>query len=155
MTLELGHPAPDFTAQLSDESEITLSKLSGSKVVLYFYPKDNTPGCTSEGEGFRDQYDAFQHANTLVFGVSKDSISSHQKFREKYRFPFELISDPDETLCKLYDVIRLKKLYGKEFMGIERSTFLIGVDGSLQHIWRKVRINNHIHDVLQAAKTLD
>ncbi len=155
MSVTLGHPVPDFTAEATSNTTVSLSALKGRKIVLFFYPKDNTPGCTSEGQAFRDNYQAFVDSDTLIFGVSKDSMKSHDNFRARHEFPFELISDPEETLCKLFDVIKLKKMYGKEYMGIERSTFLIDADGILQHEWRKVRIKNHVEDVLQAAQMVD
>ncbi|WP_066014293.1 peroxiredoxin [Endozoicomonas atrinae] len=155
MSVTLGQPVPDFTAQATSDTTVKLSELKGRKVVLFFYPKDNTPGCTSEGQAFRDLYTQFQDSDTLVFGVSKDGIKAHENFRAKHDFPFELISDKDETLCKLFDVIKLKQMYGKEYMGIERSTFLIDSNGVLQHEWRKVRIKGHVEDVLQAAQMVD
>ncbi|WP_257263939.1 peroxiredoxin [Endozoicomonas sp. ONNA2] len=155
MSVTLGQPVPDFTAQATSDTTVKLSELEGRKVVLFFYPKDNTPGCTSEGQSFRDHYKQFQESDTLVFGVSKDGIKAHENFRAKHEFPFELISDKDETLCKLFDVIKLKQMYGKEYMGIERSTFLIDSHGVLQHEWRKVRIKGHVEDVLQAAQMVD
>ena len=155
MSVTLGQPVPDFTATATSGTTVKLSELSGRKIVLFFYPKDNTPGCTSEGQAFRDLYSGFEDSDTLVFGVSKDSLKSHENFREKHQFPFELISDPNEELCKLFDVIKLKSMYGNEYMGIERSTFLIDSNGVLQHEWRKVRIKNHVEDVLQAAQMVD
>lgn len=155
MSVTLGQPVPDFTAQATSDTTVRLSELIGHKVVLFFYPKDNTPGCTSEGQAFRDLYRQFQQSGTLVFGVSKDGIKAHENFRAKHEFPFELISDKYETLCKLFDVIKLKQMYGKEYMGIERSTFLIDSNGVLQHEWRKVRIKGHVEDVLQAAQMVD
>ena len=155
MSVTLGHPVPDFTAEATSNTTVKLSDLKGQKIVLFFYPKDNTPGCTSEGQAFRDLYEQFQASDTLIFGVSKDGMKAHDNFRAKHNFPFELISDPDETLCKLFDVIKLKKMYGKEYMGIERSTFLIDSNGTLQHEWRKVRIKGHVDDVLQAAQMVD
>ncbi|WP_257293592.1 peroxiredoxin [Endozoicomonas sp. YOMI1] len=155
MSVTLGQPVPDFTAQATSDTTVKLSELKGRKVVLFFYPKDNTPGCTSEGQAFRDHYRQFQESDTLVFGVSKDGIKAHENFRAKHEFPFELISDKDETLCKLFDVIKLKQMYGKEYMGIERSTFLIDSNGVLQHEWRKVRIKGHVEDVLQASQMVD
>ncbi|HBP75233.1 MAG TPA: peroxiredoxin, partial [Alcanivorax sp.] len=125
MTIKEGQPAPDFTAPATSDTTITLSALKGKKVVLYFYPKDSTPGCTTEGQNFRDLYPNFQEANCEILGVSKDSLRRHENFKAKQEFPFELISDEDETVCRLFDVIKLKKMYGKEFEGIERSTFLI------------------------------
>jgi len=155
MSVTLGQPVPDFTAQATNNTTVKLSELKGHKVVLFFYPKDNTPGCTSEGQAFRDLYAQFQASDTLVFGVSKDSMKAHDNFRAKHEFPFELISDQDETLCRRFDVIKLKQMYGKEYMGIERSTFLIDSNGVLQHEWRKVRIKGHVGDVLQAAQMID
>lgn len=155
MSVTLGQPVPDFTAQATSNTTVKLSELKGRKVVLFFYPKDNTPGCTSEGQIFKDLYEQFQESDTLVFGVSKDGMKAHENFRTKHEFPFELISDADETLCKLFDVIKLKQMYGKEYMGIERSTFLIDRNGILQHEWRKVRIKGHVDDVLQAAQMVD
>lgn len=155
MSVTLGQPVPDFTAEATSNTAVKLSELKGRKVVLFFYPKDNTPGCTSEGQAFRDNFARFSESDTIIFGVSKDSLKSHENFRAKHDFPFELISDPDETLCKLFDVIKLKQMYGKEYMGIERSTFLIDSDGILQHEWRKVRIKNHVEDVLQASQMVD
>ena len=151
----LGQPIPEFSATATNETTVTTESLKGQKVVLFFYPKDNTPGCTSEAQAFRDLHAQFLESGTVIYGVSKDSLASHNKFKEKHELPFELISDPDETLCKLFDVIQLKKLYGKEYMGIERSTFLIDADGVLQHEWRKVRIKNHVDDVLQASQMVD
>lgn len=155
MSVTLGHPVPDFTALATNKTTVSLAELKGRKIVLFFYPKDNTPGCTSEGQAFRDNFAEFGDADTLIFGVSKDSLKSHENFKAKHDFPFELISDPEEELCKIFDVIKLKKMYGKEYMGIERSTFLIDSDGILQHEWRKVRIKNHVEDVLQAAQMVD
>ena len=155
MSVTLGQPVPDFTALATNNTTVKLSELKGRKVVLFFYPKDNTPGCTSEGQAFRDLYDQFQASDTLVFGVSKDGMKAHDNFRTKHEFPFELISDQGETLCQLFDVIKLKQMYGKEYMGVERSTFLIDSNGILQHEWRKVRIKGHVEDVLQAAQMVD
>lgn len=155
MHAQLGQPVPDFTAQATGDQTITPQALKGQKVVLYFYPKDNTAGCTSEAQAFRDLHAAFAESGTVVIGVSRDSLASHNKFIAKHELPFALISDADETLCTLFDVIKLKKLYGKEYMGIERSTFLIDADGVLQHEWRKVRIKGHVEDVLQAAQMVD
>ena len=155
MSLSLGQQVTEFTATATREKTLTLADFEGHKVVLFFYPKDNTPGCTSEVQAFRDNYEAFAESGTLVFGVSRDSLKSHENFREKHQLPFDLISDPDETLCKLFDVIKLKQMYGKEYMGIERSTFLIDRSGMIQHEWRKVRIKGHVDDVLQAAQTVE
>ncbi len=145
----------DFTAQATSNTEVSLSGLRGKQVVVYFYPKDNTPGCTTEGQEFRDAFDQFSAANTLIFGVSRDSMRTHENFKAKHGFPFELISDPEEELCRLFDVIKLKKLYGKEHMGIERSTFLFDTDGKLQRSWRKVKVAGHVAEVLEAAQQLN
>lgn len=123
-------------------------------LVLYFYPRDNTPGCTQEGQDFRDLHDAFAATDTRIIGVSRDSVASHQKFCDKYEFPFTLLSDPDESLCKHFDVIREKNMYGKKVLGIERSTFLIDKQGVIRHAWRKVRVKEHAQKVLEAAQSL-
>ena len=137
MAVSLDQPVADFNAAATSGQQVSLSALKGQQVVIYFYPKDSTPGCTTEGQDFRDQHAAFQAANTVVFGVSRDGMKSHENFKCKQAFPFELISDKDEALCQLFDVIKLKKLYGKEYLGIDRSTFLIDAQGvllSLIHI---------------------
>ncbi|MDH4872936.1 peroxiredoxin [Pseudomonas sp. BN515] len=155
MAVSLNQPVADFTAQATSGVEVSLSALKGKQVVLYFYPKDSTPGCTTEGQGFRDQHQAFLAANTLIFGVSRDGMKSHENFKCKQEFPFELISDKDESLCQLFDVIKLKKLYGKEYMGVDRSTFLIGTDGVLRQEWRGVKVPGHVDAVLAAAQALN
>lgn len=144
----------DFTARATGGQEVSLAGLRGQQVVIYFYPKDNTPGCTTEGQEFRDAFPLFAAANTVIFGVSRDSLRTHENFKAKHGFPFELISDPDEELCRLFDVIKLKKLYGKEHMGIERSTFLFDAEGQLQRSWRKVKVDGHVAEVLAAAQEL-
>jgi len=155
MSVSLDQPVADFTAEATSGMQVSLSKLKGKQVVIYFYPKDSTPGCTTEGQGFRDQYPAFQAANTLVFGVSRDGLKSHENFKCKQEFPFELISDKDEALCQLFDVIKLKKLYGKEYLGIDRSTFLIDAKGVLRREWRGVKVPGHVDEVLAAAQALN
>ncbi len=155
MAVSLDHPVTDFTAQATSGQEVSLSALKGKQVVLYFYPKDSTPGCTTEGQGFRDQHGAFLAANTLIFGVSRDGMKSHENFKCKQEFPFELISDKDEALCQLFDVIKLKKLYGKEYMGVDRSTFLIDKAGVLRQEWRGVKVPGHVDAVLAAAQALN
>ncbi|MBD9424929.1 peroxiredoxin [Pseudomonas sp. PDM15] len=154
MAVSLDQPVADFSAAATSGQQVSLSALKGQQVVIYFYPKDSTPGCTTEGQGFRDQYPAFQAANTLVFGVSRDGLKSHENFKCKQEFPFELISDKDETVCQLFDVIKLKKLYGKEYLGIDRSTFLIDADGVLRREWRGVKVPGHVDEVLAAAQAL-
>lgn len=150
----LNQSVENFTVAATSEKTIQLADLAGQNVVLYFYPKDNTPGCTTEGQDFRDLYEQFVAANTLVFGVSRDSLRMHENFKAKQSFPFELISDSDEALCKQFDVIKLKKLYGKEHLGIERSTFLIDAQGVLRNEWRKVKVAGHAAEVLIAAQAL-
>ncbi|MEO4045930.1 peroxiredoxin [Pseudomonas sp. CAU 1711] len=154
MTVALDQQVADFTAAATSGQQVSLSALRGKQVVIYFYPKDSTPGCTTEGQGFRDQYPAFQAANTLVFGVSRDGLKSHENFKCKQEFPFELISDKDEALCQLFDVIKPKKLYGKEYLGIDRSTFLIDAQGVLRQEWRGVKVPGHVDAVLAAAQAL-
>lgn len=155
MAVALDQPVPDFTAQATSGQTVSLSALKGRQVVVYFYPKDSTPGCTTQGQGFRDQHGAFEAANTVVLGVSRDGMKSHENFKAKQGFPFELISDKDEALCQLFDVIKLKKLYGKEYMGVDRSTFLIDKDGVLRQQWRAVKVPGHVDAVLAAAQTLN
>lgn len=155
MAVSLDQPVADFSAAATSGQQVSLSALKGQQVVIYFYPKDSTPGCTTEGQDFRDQHAAFQAANTVVFGVSRDSMKSHENFKCKQAFPFELISDKDETLCQLFDVIKLKKLYGKEYLGIDRSTFLIDAQGVLRQEWRGVKVPGHVDEVLAAAQALN
>lgn len=155
MAVTLDQPVADFSAAATSGVQVSLSALKGQHVVLYFYPKDSTPGCTTEGQGFRDHYPAFQAANTLVFGVSRDGLKSHENFKCKQAFPFELISDKDEVLCQLFDVIKLKKLYGKEYLGVDRSTFLIDKAGVLRQEWRGVKVPGHVEAVLAAAQALN
>ncbi|MEL0169036.1 MAG: peroxiredoxin [Pseudomonadaceae bacterium] len=154
MHVELNKPVPDFSAQATGDQTVTPASLAGKNVVIYFYPKDNTPGCTTEGQDFRDAHAEFAAANTVILGVSKDSLRTHANFKAKHAFPFDLISDPDESFCRLFDVIKLKKLYGKEYEGIERSTFLLDAKGVLRQEWRKVKVPGHVAEVLAAARTL-
>ena len=149
----IGKKVPDFTAEATG-GPFTLSEYRGSPVVLYFYPKDNTPGCTTEGTNFRDLHDRFAKAGAVVAGISRDSIRSHQNFAEKLGFPFALISDADEKLCQAFGVIKMKNMYGKQVRGIERSTFLIGADGRLVREWRGVKVPGHAHEVLDAVQAL-
>ena len=150
----LGKKVPDFSIPATGETTFRLSDHKGHPVVLYFYPKDNTPGCTTEGEQFRDLYKQFSKLAAAVAGVSRDSIKSHEGFKAKMRFPFPLLSDADEKLCALFDVIKMKNMYGKQVRGIERSTFLIGPDGKLVREWRKVKVDGHAAEVLDAVKAL-
>ena len=154
MTIELGQPVPDFSAPATGDTTVTLSALRGKQVVIYFYPKASTPGCTTEGGDFRDRKAAFDAANTVIIGVSRDGLRAQENFKAKQDFNFELISDKDETVCQLFDVIKLKKMYGKEHLGIERSTFLIDQDGKLAQEWRGVKVPGHAEEVLSAAQAL-
>ena len=142
----------DFKCPATGDQTIHMKSLRGKKVVIYFYPKDSTPGCTTEGQDFRDLYAKFKRQNTVILGVSRDSIASHEKFKAKQKFPFELLSDPDESLCKKFDVIHEKSLYGRKFMGVIRSTFLIDEAGKLRQEWRKVKVKGHAAEVLETVK---
>jgi len=144
----------DFTADATGDQEIRLKDLRGKNVVVYFYPKDSTPGCTTEGRDFSALHGKFKRVNTVIFGVSRDSIASHEKFKAKQGFVFDLLSDPDETLCGQFDVVHEKTLYGRKFMGVVRSTFLIDTDGKLRQEWRKVKVAGHAEEVLEAVKAL-
>ncbi len=150
----LNQPVPEFRAMATSGKDVLLSALKGYKVVLYFYPKDNTPGCTQEGQDFTALYAEFKAAKTCVFGVSRDSLACHERFKSEYQFPFELLTDTDESLCKLFDVIKQKNMYGKQVMGVERSTFLIDANGILIQAWRGVKVPGHAADVLAAVKAL-
>jgi thioredoxin-dependent peroxiredoxin len=149
---ELNKVVKDFEAEATGDKTVRLNELRGQKVVLYFYPKDMTPGCTNESQDFRDLHGQFKSAGAVVLGVSRDSLPSHDKFRAKHDLPFDLLSDPDETLCRQFDVIRSKSLYGRKFLGLERSTFLIDEDGKLRREWRKVKVKGHAAEVLEAAR---
>jgi len=144
----------DFTCASTGDKQIRLKDLRGQYVVLYFYPKDSTPGCTTEGQDFRDLHSKFRRQKTVILGVSRDSIASHDKFRAKQKFPFDLLSDPDEKVCRMFDVIREKTLYGRKFMGVERSSFLIDADGKLRHEWRKLKVKDHAAEVLETVRAL-
>ena len=147
----VGKKVPDFKLPATGGNEIGLSDFKGSKLVIYFYPRDNTPGCTQESEDFKSKVDSFAKHNIKIIGVSRDSISSHKKFKRKYRLPFDLLSDSDEKLCTLFDVIKQKSMFGKKVRGIQRSTFLIDEKGILRQEWRKVKVSNHVNEVLEAA----
>ncbi|TVR62923.1 MAG: peroxiredoxin [Candidatus Competibacteraceae bacterium] len=152
MSVSVGQPVPDFSVTATGDRTVRLSALRGRRVVLYFYPKDHTPGCTVEGQQFRDLHDRFAALNVLVFGVSRDTLRSHENFRAKHGLPFHLLADTDETLCELFEVLKLKKLYGKESIGVERSTFLIDENGVLRREWRKVKADGHAETVLAAIE---
>ena len=148
----LNRVVANFKCAATGDKTIELKELRGQKVVIYFYPKDSTPGCTTEGQDFRDLHSKFRRQKTVILGASRDSIASHDKFREKQKFPFDLLSDPDEKLCRSFDVIKEKSLYGRKFMGVERSTFLIDESGKLRREWRKVKVKGHAQEVLDAVK---
>ena len=155
MSLTIGKKVPDFTLPATGEQTIRLKDLRGHNVVLYFYPKDSTPGCTTEGQNFRDLQTKFKRAKTIILGVSRDSIKSHENFRTKQDFKFDLLSDAEETVCTLFDVIKMKNMYGKQVRGIERSTFLIDDKGVLKQEWRKLKVAGHAEDVLAAIKAVN
>ncbi len=149
-----GKKVPAFRLPATGGQEISLADCKGKNLVLYFYPKDSTPGCTTEGQDFRDKIHTFRRRNTIILGVSRDSLKSHENFKAKHAFPFELLSDGDEKLCRLFDVIKEKNMYGRKVMGIERSTFLIDDKGVLRQEWRKVKVPGHVEDILEAIKAL-
>jgi peroxiredoxin Q/BCP len=152
--VSIGEQVANFSRPSTGDKTLSLEDFSGRKLVVYFYPKDNTPGCTLEGQGFRDHYQDFQKANTDIIGVSRDGLNAHENFRSKQEFPFDLLSDTDEALCRQFDVIHEKNMYGRKVMGIVRSTFLIDGDGILRGEWRKVRVKGHVEEVLEAAQSL-
>ena len=149
-----GDKLPDLTLPATGGKDITLGSYKGKKLVVYFYPKDNTPGCTQEGQDFRDQYPAFIKAGAEIVGVSKDSVRSHENFAAKFKFPFTLLADVDEKACKAFDVIKEKSMYGKKYMGVERSTFLFDGKGRLAREWRGVKVKGHADEVLEAVRAL-
>ena len=154
MALQVGDSAPDFEMPTDDGSSIWLSALRGKKVVLYFYPKDDTPGCTTEALQFRELHSRFRKAGCEVFGISRDSLRSHVGFKEKLGLPFELISDTDESVCTMFDVIVMKSMYGKKVRGVERSTFLIDADGKIVKEWRGIKVPGHVDEVLGVIESL-
>lgn len=152
---KIGKKVTDIKLPATGDQELKISDFKSKNIVLYFYPKDSTSGCTREGQGFRDNIAKFRRASTVILGVSRDSIKSHENFKDKQAFPFELLSDKEEKLCQQFDVIKEKNMYGKMVMGIERSTFLIDEHGVLQQEWRKVKVDGHVDEVLIAAKELN
>lgn len=152
--VNIGKKVAEFSVPATGDKTLSLSDFKDKNLVIYFYPKDSTPGCTLEGQNFRDLYAEFQDANTEILGVSRDSLKRHDNFKAKQCFPFDLLSDEDETLCKLFDVIHEKNMYGRKVMGIVRSTFLIDGAGVLRAEWRKVRVKGHVEEVLEAVKAL-
>lgn len=153
-TAQLDSKVPDFELPSTGDKTFKLSDFSDKNIVIYFYPKDNTPGCTLEGQNFRDHIAEFESHDTLIFGISRDSVRVHENFKAKHEFPFELLSDAEESACALFDVLHLKKNYGREYMGIVRSTFLIDKKGVLRQEWRKVKVKEHLAEVLEAVKAL-
>ena len=150
----LDQPAPDFELPATGGRNFSLSSAKGKPLVLYFYPKDNTPGCTTEGQQFRDLYPQFQKLECAVYGISRDSMKSHENFKAKMKFPFDLLSDAEEKACKLFDVIKMKNMYGRKVRGIERSTFAIDARGVVRREWRAVKVPGHAQEVLDFVKTL-
>lgn len=155
MSIEIGQLVDDFSATATGDTTVTLSELRGKQVVVYFYPKASTPGCTTEGGDFRDRKPQFDAANTVILGVSRDGLRAQENFKAKQDFNFDLISDKDESICTLFDVMKLKKMYGKEHLGVERSTFLIDKEGKLANEWRSVKVPGHVDEVLAAAEALN
>jgi peroxiredoxin Q/BCP len=152
--VKIGKKVARFSLPATGDKTLSLEDFKGSNLVIYFYPKDNTPGCTLEGQDFRDRFLQFKKAGTAILGVSRDSVKSHDNFKTRQKFPFDLLSDADEKLCRQFDVIHEKNMYGRKVMGVVRSTFLIDADGVLRREWRKVRVKGHVDEVLEAARSL-
>ncbi|MEJ2139029.1 MAG: peroxiredoxin [Gammaproteobacteria bacterium] len=153
-TAKLGKVIPALKLPATGDQTIDLKSLRGKNVILYFYPKDSTPGCTTEGQDFAANHSKFKRKNTVILGISRDTVASHEKFKAKFSFPFDLLSDAEEKACKIFDVIKEKNMYGRKVMGIERSTFLIDATGKLRKEWRKVKVKGHVDEVLEALKDL-
>jgi len=149
-----GKKCPIFKGDSTSNKTISNKDFLGKNLVIYFYPKDSTPGCTTEGQDFRDNYKTFKKLNTDILGVSRDSLKSHENFKQKQSFPFELLSDPEEIMCKAFDVMKLKSMYGKEYIGVDRSTFLISSEGKIIKEWRSVKVKGHVNEVLDEVKKL-
>ena len=154
MSVELGKVIPKFTIPATGEQDISPQQYKGKWLIIYFYPRDNTPGCTTEGKDFRDHHAEFEKLNAVILGVSRDSVKVHTNFKAKHEFPFELMADQEEQLCRLFDVIKEKNMYGRKVMGIERSTFLIDPKGRLAAEWRKVKVKGHVEELLSTLKEL-
>ena len=152
--VNIGEKVASFSLPATGDKYVSLDDFKGTNLVIYFYPKDSTPGCTLEGQDFRDNYPGFKKSGTTVLGVSRDSLKAHENFKARQEFPFDLLSDAEEKLCRQFDVIHEKNMYGRKVMGIVRSTFLIDGDGVLQKEWRKVRVKGHVEEVLKAARSL-
>ena len=149
-----GKKCPKFIADATNNKNISNDTFHDQNFVIYFYPKDSTPGCTTEGQEFRDSYEKFKKLNTEILGVSRESIKSHENFKSKQNFPFELLSDPDEKVCKAFDVMKLKSMYGREYMGVDRSTFIVNAKGKIVKEWRGVKVKGHVAEVLEAVEEL-
>jgi len=149
-----GKKCPKFNGASTNDNNFSNKDFIGKKLVIYFYPKDNTPGCTTQGQDFRDNFKTFKKLNTEILGVSRDSVKSHENFKLKQSFPFELLSDPDEKMCKSFDVMKMKSMYGKRYMGVDRSTFLIDEKGKVIKEWRSVKVKGHVEEVLSLVKEL-
>ena len=155
MTKKLeGKKCPSFKGECTSNKTFSNKDFLGKNLVIYFYPKDSTPGCTSEGQDFRDKYKEFRKFNTEILGVSRESIKSHENFKLKQSFPFELLSDPEEKVCKAFDVMKLKSMYGREYIGVDRSTFLVSSDGKVIREWRNVKVKDHVNEVFNSVKDL-
>jgi peroxiredoxin Q/BCP len=154
MSVKTGDKAPDFSLPTDGNGKLSLAKFKGKKVILYFYPKDDTSGCTAEACGFRDNLPKFGKSDAVVIGISRDSVASHDKFKKKYDLPFQLASDEDGKVCEAYGTWVEKSMYGRKYMGIERATFLIDAKGAIRNIWRKVKVPGHVEEVLAAAKAI-
>jgi peroxiredoxin Q/BCP len=152
--VEMNQPVPDFEIASTGDKTFRLSEHRGKNIVIYFYPKDSTPGCTLEGQQFRDHIEQFEQHNTMIVGVSRDTIRRHENFKSKQEFPFDLLADTEEELCALFDVLHLKKNYGREYMGIVRSTFLVNTEGVLIKEWRNVKVKQHLEEVLSSVSEL-
>ena len=152
--IQIGRVVPRFKLPATGDKTIDLKSLRGKIIVLYFYPKDNTPGCTTEGCDFKKNHLKFKRRNTVILGISRDTIASHENFKAKFKFPFDLLSDANEKACQLFDVIKEKNMYGRKVIGVERSTFLIDEDGKLQREWRRVKVKGHVEVVLEAVLAL-
>ena len=149
-----GKKCPKFSAEATSEQVISNQTYKDKNVVIYFYPKDSTPGCTTEGQEFRDNYKKFKKYNTEILGVSRESIKSHENFKSKQNFPFELLSDPDEKVCKAFDVMKMKSMYGRQYMGVDRSTFIVNDQGKIIKEWRSAKVKGHVQEVLETVEKL-